>query len=61
MIYPGATTSPGFDMNYTLLSVHRWFAFARLTGPYLMGSRPAVAATPTTIALNDCNSRWFEA
>jgi hypothetical protein len=61
MTYPGATTSPGFDINYMLSAVHRRFAFARLSGPYLMGSRPTVSATLTTIALNDSSSRWFEA
>jgi hypothetical protein len=58
---PGATTASGFDINYTLSAVHRRFAFARLSGPYLTGSRPAVSATLTTIALNDSSSRWFGA
>ncbi|MFN9460783.1 MAG: hypothetical protein ACK6D7_25930, partial [Acidobacteriota bacterium] len=61
MTYPGATTSPGFDIDYTLSAVHRRFASARLSGPYLIGSGPIVSATLTTIALNDSNSRWFEA
>ena len=58
---PGATTTPGFDINCTISAVHRRFAFARLSGPYLTGSYPAVSATLTTIALNDSSSRWFGA
>jgi hypothetical protein len=58
---PGATTVSGFDINCTLSAFHRRFAFARLSGPYLTGSRPAVSATLTTIALNDSSSRWFGA
>lgn len=58
---PGATTASGFDINYTLSAVHRRFAFARLSGPYLTESCPAVSATFTTIALDDSSSRWFGA
>jgi hypothetical protein len=58
---PGTTTIPGFDIDYTFSAVHRRFAFARLSGPYLTGSRPAFSATLTTIALNDSSSRWFGA
>ena len=58
---PGVTTTPGFDIDCTISAVHRRFAFARLSGPYLTGSRPAVSARLTTIALNDGSSRWFGA
>ena len=58
---PGATTIPGFDIVCTISAVHRRFAFARLSGPYLTGSCPAVSATLTTIAFNDSSSRWFGA
>ena len=58
---PGVTTIPGFDINCMLSAVHRRFAFARLSGPYLTGSCPAFSATLTTIALNDSSSRWFGA
>ena len=58
---PGVTTTPGFDINCTISAVHRRFAFARLSGPYLTGSCPAVSATLTTIALDDSSSRWFGA
>ena len=58
---PGVTTTPGFDIDCTISAVHRRFAFARLSGPYLTGSCPAVTATLTTIALNDSSSRWFGA
>jgi hypothetical protein len=55
---PGAITGPGFDINCTLSAVHRRFAFARLSGPYLTGSCPVFSAMLTTIALNDSSSRW---
>jgi hypothetical protein len=55
--YPGVTTITGFDIVCTISAVHRRFAFARLPGPYLTGSRPVVSATFTTIALNDSSSR----
>jgi len=58
---PGATTIPGFDIVCTVSTFHRRFAFARLSGPYLTGSCPAVSATLTTIALNDSSLRWFGA
>ena len=58
---PGMTIDSGFDINCTLSAVHRRFAFARLSGPYLMGSCPIFSATLTTIALNDSSSRWFGA
>ena len=58
---PGVTIAPGFDINCAISAVHRRFAFARLSGPYLTGSRPAVSATLTTIALNNSGSRWFGA
>jgi hypothetical protein len=58
---PGVITAPGFDIDYTLSAVHRRFAFARLSGPYLTGSCPAFSATLTTIALYDSSSRWFGA
>jgi len=57
---PGMTTSPGSDTNDTLSAVHRRFAFARLPGSHLTGSRPDFSATLTTIALYDSSSRWFE-
>lgn len=60
MTDPRATISPGFDINHAFSAVHRRFAFARLSGPCLMGSRPFVSATLTNIALNGSNSRWFE-
>jgi hypothetical protein len=58
---PEVTTTLGFDIVCTISAVHRRFAYARLSGPYLTGSRPAVSATFTTIALNDSSSRWFGA
>jgi hypothetical protein len=61
LAYPGLTTVSGFDINCTLSAVHRRFAFARLSGPYLTGSCPAFSATLTTIALYDSSSRWFGA
>ena len=61
LAYPGATTASGFDIDYTLSAVHRRFAFARLSGPYLTESCSAVSATLTTIALNDSGPRWFGA
>jgi hypothetical protein len=57
LAYPGATTASAFDINCTLSAVHRRFAFARLTGPYLTESCSAVSATFTTIVLNDSSSR----
>jgi len=33
--HPGATTSPGSDVDATLSAVHRRFALARLLGPHL--------------------------
>ena len=60
-VLPGATTISGFDVVHTLSAFHRRFAFARLSGPYLTGSRPAVSATLTTIALYDRSSQRFEA
>jgi hypothetical protein len=59
--YPGVTTSSGFDIDDTLSAVHRRFAFARLSGPYLTGSGPIVSATLTTIALYNSSLRWFGA
>ena len=54
MTHPGVTTTPGSDINHTLSAVHRRFAFARLSGSYLTGSKPAlVSTTLTTIALYD--------
>ncbi len=61
LAYPGVITAPGFDINCTLSAVHRRFAFARLSGPYLTESCSAFSATLTTIALNDGSSRWFGA
>jgi hypothetical protein len=58
---PGVITASGFDIDYTLSAVHRRFAFARLSGPYLTESCSAVSATFTTIALNDSSSRRFGA
>jgi len=57
--YPGVTTTPSSDINHTLSAVHRRFAFARLSGSYLTGSRPAVSTTLTTIALYDSSLWWF--
>jgi hypothetical protein len=42
---PGLTTSPGFDITYTLTTRHQRFACVRLSEPYLTGSRPAFSAT----------------
>jgi hypothetical protein len=56
---PEVTTTPGSDINHTLSAVHRRFAFARLSGSYLTGSRPAVSTTLTTIALYDSSLWWF--
>ena len=58
---PGATTSPGFDIVDTLSTRHQRFAFARLSEPYLTGSRPAFSATLTTTALDRRSLRWFGA
>jgi hypothetical protein len=55
--HPEVTTTLGSDINHTLSAVHRRFAFARLSGSYLTGSRPAVSTTLTTIALYD-SSLW---
>ena len=57
--YPRVTTTPGSDINHTRSAVHRRFAFARLSGSYLTGSRPAVSTTLTTIALYDSSLWWF--
>jgi len=54
---PGVTTASGFDIDATLSAIHRRFAFARLPGPHLTGSGPAVSATLTTIALDDSSSQ----
>jgi len=37
---PGLTTFPGFDIVHTLSTRHQRFAHARLSEPYLTGSRP---------------------
>jgi hypothetical protein len=58
--HPGVTTISGSDINDTLSAVHRRFAFARLLGSYLTGSRPAVSTTLTTIALYDSSSWRFD-
>ena len=58
---PGLTTSPGFDIAYTLSTRHRRFARTRLSEPYLTGSRPAFSATFTTTALDRRSLRWFGA
>ncbi len=42
-------------------TLHQRFARARLSQPYLPGSRPDVSATLTTIALDDSSLRWFGA
>jgi hypothetical protein len=38
---PGVSISPGSDINDTVSTGHRRFAFARLPGPYLTGLPPA--------------------
>ena len=57
---PGATTTPGFDINFTLSTGHQRFAFARLSRSYLARSCPAVSTTLTTIALYDSSLWRFE-
>jgi len=58
---PRATTTPGFDTVDTISAGHQRFAYARLSGPHLTGSRPAVPATLTTAALNVRSLQWFGA
>ena len=41
--------------------LHQRLAWARLSGPYLPGSRPNVFATLTTIALYDSSFQWSKA
>jgi len=42
-------------------TLHRRFAFARLSQPHPLGLVPTLAATLTTIAFNDSSLQWFEA
>jgi hypothetical protein len=58
--YPGATTISGSDIVFTISAFHRQFAYAHLLESHLTGSGPAVAASLTTIALNDGSRQWFD-
>lgn len=40
-LIPGEDRTPGFDIAYGISTLHRRFALARLSGPYLTGSGPA--------------------
>jgi hypothetical protein len=40
-LIPGEDRTPGFDITYGISTRRRRFALARLSGPYLTGSRPA--------------------
>jgi len=60
-LIPGEDRTPGFDIAYGISTLHRRFAFARLSQPCLPGSRPGVSATLTTIAFDDSSLRWLEA
>ncbi len=50
---------PVLTSSNPLSTLHQRFACARLSGPYLPGSRPDVSATLTTIALYDSSLQWF--
>jgi hypothetical protein len=41
MLIPEARRTSGFDITAGISTRHQRFAFARLSGPYLTGSRPA--------------------
>jgi hypothetical protein len=58
--YPGATIIFGSDIVFTISAFHRQFAYAHLLDSHLTGSGPAVAASLTTIALNDSSRQWFD-
>src|SRR5712664_1856965 len=51
---------PVLASSNPLSTLHRRFAFARLSQPCLPESRPGVSATLTTIAFDDSNLRWLE-
>jgi hypothetical protein len=58
--YPEATIIFGSDIVFTISTFHRQFAYAHLLDSHLTGSGPAVAASLTTIALNDSSRQWFD-
>ncbi|MEA2920026.1 MAG: hypothetical protein QOJ15_12107 [Bradyrhizobium sp.] len=51
---------PVLTSSNPLSTLHRRFAYARLSQPCLPESRPGVSATLTTIAFDDSSLRWFE-
>ena len=53
------TTDLGFDIDDTFSTVHRRFAFARLSETHHTGSGPAFSATLTTTALNGSSLQRF--
>jgi hypothetical protein len=57
--HPEVNTPLGSDVNDTVSTFHRRFAFARLLGSYLTESCSAFSVTLTTIALYDSSSRRF--
>ena len=52
---------PVLTSSNPLSTLHQRFACARLSGPYLPGSRPDFSTTLTTIPLYDSSLQWFEA